>query len=65
MTALLTRPAPRQAATTRRHRIDSTARPSEVTPESLYLRRWAARQASRYQDLLQTIAALALVDRHD
>ena len=57
MTVLLSLPSRRKVATHRRIRIDVPVRPVEVYPESVYLRRWAGRQASRYQDLLLTIAA--------
>ncbi len=66
MTALLTRPAPDRARlNSRRFRIDAPASASEVYPESLYLRRWAARQASQYQSLLLSIAAAPNADRRD
>jgi hypothetical protein len=65
MIATLTRPAPVKPAPRRRFRIDAPLLPSEVYPESSYLRHWAARQASRYQDLLSTIAGAPLPDRRD
>jgi hypothetical protein len=54
MTAL-TVTSPRQS----RARVDAPHRRArtDVTPESIFLRRWIDRQASRYTDLLTTIAA--------
>ena len=57
MTALMTRPASDRPTTTRRIRIDAPVRSTEVYPESVYLRRWAARQTAGYRNLLLTIAA--------
>ncbi len=59
MTALITRPVCRKVPAPRRIRIDAPVRHSEVYPDSLYLRRWAARQVAGYQNLLLTVAAAA------
>ena len=59
----LNRPVPDKSTPARRFRFDAPARASEAYPESQYLRRWAARQASLYQDLLLTIAAAPAAGR--
>lgn len=65
MSALLTPARCRKSPAPRRVRIDAPTRKSEVYPESLYLRRWAARQVAGYQNLLLTVAAAAKAAGND
>ena len=66
MIALTARPERTKiVARASRFRIDAPVTHPEVYPESLFLRRWASRQAAGYQSLLQSIAAAGQPARDD